>query len=173
MAFKSKVFRVMIASPSDLAEERQGAVEAINEWNAQHAAAEGVVLLPVTWETHATPRSGVRPQEVINSQIVSTSDIVVGIFWTKMGNNTGVFDSGTMEEIDHFVVSGRPALLYFSSRPIDPNKIDLKQLRKLRNFKEAIYKRALTGSFGDVNELRQILLRDLLREVRELKAAAL
>ncbi len=163
----------MIASPSDLPQERQAAVEAINEWNAQHAAAESVVLLPVMWETHATPQSGIRPQDVINSQIVSTSDIVVGIFWTKIGTNTGVAASGTIEEINQFVASGRPALMYFSSRPIDPNKMDLKQFRKLRNFKDAIYKKAFTGSFGDVDELRQILLRDRLREVRELKASAL
>jgi hypothetical protein len=27
---------------------------AINDWNAQHAAAEGIVLLPVKWGTHAS-----------------------------------------------------------------------------------------------------------------------
>jgi hypothetical protein len=36
---------------------------AVNDWNAQHAAAEGIVLLPVKWETHARPQSGTRPQE--------------------------------------------------------------------------------------------------------------
>ena len=47
MSFNAKAYRVLIASPSDLAEERQAATEAVNEWNAQHAAAESVVLLPV------------------------------------------------------------------------------------------------------------------------------
>ena len=36
---------------------------AVNDWNAQHAAAEGIVLLPVKWETRARPQSGTRPQE--------------------------------------------------------------------------------------------------------------
>jgi hypothetical protein len=44
MSFKSTTFRVLIASPSDLADERQAAAEAIYEWNAQHAAAELVVF---------------------------------------------------------------------------------------------------------------------------------
>ena len=61
MPTRSKVFRVMIGSPSDLAEERLAATAAVNEWNAQHADAEGTVLLPVRWETHAMPASGVRP----------------------------------------------------------------------------------------------------------------
>lgn len=126
MSFKSETYRVLIASPSDLPEERQAATEAVNDWNAQHAVAESVVLLPVRWETHATPQSGVRPQEAINRQLVRGCDFLLGLCWTKIGTSTGVAESGTVEEIDQFVAAGKPALLYFSSRPIDPNKIDMK-----------------------------------------------
>jgi hypothetical protein len=169
MSFKSETYRVLIASPSDLAEERHAATDAVNEWNAQHATAEAAVLLPVRWETHAMPESGVRPQAALNRQLVRQCDILVGMFWTKIGTDTGVAESGTVEEIDQFVAAGKPALLYFSGRPIDPNKIDLKQHRKLRAFKDATYKKALTGRFSQVDELRQTLLRDLMRRVRELK----
>ena len=48
MSFKSQTYRVLIASPSDLADGRQAATEAVNDWNAQHAVAEAVVLLPVS-----------------------------------------------------------------------------------------------------------------------------
>jgi hypothetical protein len=61
-------YRVMIGSPSDLADERNVASDAINEWNAQHADAEGSVLLPAKWETHALPTTGIRPQAAINVQ---------------------------------------------------------------------------------------------------------
>jgi hypothetical protein len=170
MPFRAETYRVLIASPSDLSEERQAATEAINEWNAQHAAAEVVVLLPVKWETHATPRSGVRPQAAINQQLVGGCDMLVGMFWTRLGTDTGVAESGTVEEIDQFVGAGKPALLYFSNRPIDPNRIDLAQHRKLRDFKESTYSTALTGGFSGLDELRQTLVRDLLRQVREMKA---
>ena len=170
MSFKSETYLVLIASPSDLAEERQIATEAVNDWNAQHAIDEAVTLLPVKWETHAMPQSGVRPQGAINDQLVRRCDILVGMFWTKIGTHTGVAESGTVEEIDQFVEAGKPALLYFSRRPIDPNKIDLEQHQKLRNFKDATYKKALTGSFSGVDELRQTILRDLMRQVRALKA---
>ena len=170
MPTKSDVYRVLIASPSDLTEERQAATEVVNEWNAQHAAAESVVLLPVKWETHAMPEGGVRPQQAINDQLVRSSDILIGMFWTKLGTNTGVADSGTVEEIEQFVSDGKPTMLYFSSRPIDPNKLDLKQLKKLRSFKDDTCEKALAGSFKDVPELQQILLRDLVRRVRDLKA---
>jgi hypothetical protein len=91
------------------------------------------------------------------------------MFWTRIGTGTGVAESGTVEEIDQCVDAGKPALLYFSNRPVDPNKIDLKQHRKLKNFKAATYKKALVGSFRQVDELREMLVRDLMGQVRRLK----
>jgi hypothetical protein len=41
MSFKSQTYRVLIASPSDLAEERQAATDAVNDWNARQAAGWG------------------------------------------------------------------------------------------------------------------------------------
>jgi hypoxanthine phosphoribosyltransferase len=168
MSFTAITYRVLIASPSDLTEEREAATLAINDWNAQHAAAECIVLLPVKWETHARPQSGVRPQEAINAQIVQTCDILVGMFWTKLGTSTGVAESGTVEEINQFVMQHKPALLYFSSRPIDPRKINLKQHSKLKAFEDETKRLALVGSFGSVDELRANLLRDLMGQVRAL-----
>ena len=169
MPTRSKVYRVMIGSPSDLAEERQAATDAVNEWNAQHADAEDAVLLPVKWETHAIPTAGIRPQSAINDQLVDRCDVLVGMFWTKLGTSTGVAASGTVEEIDRFVAAGKPAMLYFSRRKIPKNKIDPKQAAKLKRFKTATYKDALVGSFNTVADLRRVLLRDLTRQVRMLQ----
>jgi hypothetical protein len=170
MPFTCKTYRVLIASPTDLIKEREAASDAINDWNALYASAEQVVLLPIKWETHASPRSGVRPQEAINEQLVKDSDILVGMFWTKLGTKTGVADSGTVEEIDQFVAAKKPALLYFSNRPINPGKINLRQHRKLRKFQQETYEKALVGSFTSPGKLKQALVRDLLNEVRALKA---
>ncbi len=171
MSFKADIYRVLIASPSDLAEERQVASEVINEWNSLNSAAESVVLLPVKWETDALPESGVRPQEALNRQLVRGSDIVIGMFWIKFGTSTGAAESGTVEEIDQFVEAGKPAMLYFSSRLVDPTKIDPKQLEKVRSFKTETYLTALTGRFRDLEELRHTLMRDLTRQVRAIKPA--
>src|SRR5215207_6971628 len=96
MPFRCETYRVLIASPSDLVDERQVAAEAMSEWNALNAAAENIVLLPVKWETHATPETGVRPQDAINRQLVSECDILLGLFWTRLGTSTGVAASGTV-----------------------------------------------------------------------------
>jgi hypothetical protein len=166
MSFRSQAFRVLIASPSDLPDARQAATDAINDWNALNAGAEETVLLPVRWETHAMPESGVRAQDAINHQLVAESDIVLGLFWTKIGTDTGVAISGTVEEIDQFVASGRPALLYFSNQPIAPAKIDTAQLAQLRDFKRETYEKALVWQFSTPDELRQLLARHLTQQVR-------
>lgn len=171
MSFASTTFRVLIASPSDLGDERRIATEIINEWNIQHALAESVVLLPVKWETHARPQTGIRPQEALNQQFVRDCDILIGMFWTRMGTNTGVAESGTVEEINEFVVAGKPALLYFSKRPIDPTKIDHKQHKKLAVFKQETCRDALIGDFQSEAELREKLLRDITAEVRKMKTS--
>lgn len=168
MPFNTKAYQVLIASPSDLSEEREAATAAINDWNSQHSIREGVVLLPVRWETHSRPQSGVRPQQAINDQLVSQCDMLIGMFWTRLGSNTGVAESGTIEEIDQFVAASKPALLYFSRRLIDPNKIDIKQHRKLKAFKSQTLKHALIGEFSDLASLRQTLLRNLTDQVRTL-----
>jgi hypothetical protein len=81
MPFNSVTYRVLIASPSDLDEERRAVRDAVNDWNAQSSVSENVVLLPVMWESHVHPQTGVRPQDAINRQIVDTSDILIGMFW--------------------------------------------------------------------------------------------
>lgn len=169
MSFNALTYRVMIGSPSDLPEERQAATDAINEWNTQHAAAERVVLIPVKWETNATPQAGVRPQQAINDQIVKTADILVALFWARFGSGTGVAPSGTVEEIDQFVTAGKPSLIYFSTRPIEPSKIDIEQLKKLKDFKSETYKTALVGDFNGPDNLRHTLIRHLTDIVRRAK----
>lgn len=164
--FGARIYRVLIASPSDLAEERDVAVAAISDWNALHAHAEGAVLLPVRWDSDVRPEARVRPQAAINRQIVNGCDILLGLFWTRLGTSTGVAASGTVEEIQRVSAAKKPVLLYFSRRHVDPSHIDIRQLRGLRSFKRATLKSAVTGSFGDLAELRTIISRDLTRQVR-------
>lgn len=165
MSFQAQTYRVMIASPSDLSEERQVVADAIGEWNAEHAVAESVVLLPVRWETHARPVTGARPQHAINDQLVSHSDLLIGLFWTRLGSNTGVADSGTVEEIDQFVAAKKPAMLYFSRRPIDPNKIDITQHQKLRAFQEAsLIRQHPVLAFGKLGDRLRAPVPDLIMQ---------
>ena len=70
MSFSATVLYVMIASPSDVSRERTIIRDVVLEWNAVHAEERATVLLPVGWETHASPSMAAPAQAVINEQIL-------------------------------------------------------------------------------------------------------
>jgi hypothetical protein len=167
MAFNARVYRILIASPSDVNEERDVVVRAIQEWNNRNAVERAVTLLPVRWETHSRPEFG-RPQSSLNRQFVDDCDALIGVFWTRIGTHTGVAESGTLEEIERTVNAGKPAMLYFSSAPQNPDRIDTEQLTKLRDFKKGIQNRALIQPYGSVDEFKDLVLRHLESQVKTL-----
>lgn len=168
MPFEAKVFKILIASPGDVDEERQAIPEVIAAWNNLNAEAAHVVLLPVKWETHSAPLMGARPQGVINSQMLQTCDMAIGVFWTRLGSPTGASESGTAEEIEWFIQNNRPVMVYFSSRSIEPSKLDINQYKALKDFEHRMQKIGLTGSYSSVADLREKLLNQLSINVRDL-----
>jgi len=169
MAYDSRVYRVLIASPSDVEEEREIAVRVIQEWNDLYSYSRKVVLLPLRWETHTAPEYGTRPQEVINRAIVDECDLLVGIFWTRIGSPTGIADSGTLEEIERVGTAGKPIMLYFSAVGIDPERIEVSQIERLRSFKQKAYPKGLNENYKSIIEFRDKFARQLELKVKDLQ----
>lgn len=88
MSYQAKVFNVMIASPGDVASERAIIRDVIYEWNAVHSSPRNIVLMPIGWESHSSPEMGASPQTIINEQILDKCDLLVGVFWTRIGTPT-------------------------------------------------------------------------------------
>ena len=154
MSFNASVYRILIASPSDVPDERSVIPEIVNEWNAVSAFSTKIILMPIKWEVNTTPLLGGRPQQIINDQIVKDADLLVGVFWTRIGTKTEMAESGTAEEIQQFVDSGKPVMLYFSQSPIDPDKIDIEQFASLRKFKDKMRTQGLTETYSGIVDFR-------------------
>lgn len=168
MSYRARIFRVLIASPSDVEDERIVAVKTIQEWNDLHSADRRVALLPVRWETHSAPEHGERPQGILNRQIVHDCDLVIGIFWTKIGTPTGKADSGTLEEIEQASTKGKKVMLYFSKSKRDPDLIDIDQLHRLRELKRRTMPNSLIETYADLIEFRDKISRQIEIQVRAL-----
>jgi hypothetical protein len=168
MPFNTTAFRVMIASPSDVPEERAIVREVLNDWNDQHSEQRSVVLLPVGWETHSVPTLGDRPQAIINKQVLKNADALVGVFWTRIGTHTGFDVSGTVEEIREHVALGKPAMIYFASRPVPPDKLDPGQFKKVEAFKKECKGWGLIETYKDHDDFRKKLARHINRLVSSL-----
>lgn len=168
MPFSSTVFNVLVASPSDVIEERLAITQVIHEWNALNARETQKVLLPVLWETHSAPSMGDRPQGIINEKIVKGCDMLIGAFWTRLGSPTGKEDSGTVEEIKWFLDQKKPVMLYFSKAPVPQEKIDPDQLKKLRDFRSSIRNRGIQEEYPTVDSLKEKLTRQLTIVARDM-----
>jgi hypothetical protein len=125
--------------------------------------------LPLRWETHAAPDYGTRPQEVINRAIVDECDLLVGIFWTRIGSPTGAAESGTLEEIERVGKAGKPIMLYFSKVGIDPDRIEVAQIDKLKAFKEKSYPQGLVENYRTHIEFRDKFSRQLELKIRDIQ----
>lgn len=165
MSFNATVLNVMIASPGDVATERQNIRNVIDEWNTIHAQDRQIVLLPMGWETHASPMMGDRGQAIINKQILEHCDLLVAVFWTRLGSPTGEASSGTVEEITKHLDAGKPAMIYFSNAPVRPDSVDEDQYRALRDFKKECQRRGLTESYDSLEEFRAKFARQLTQTV--------
>lgn len=116
----AQVFEIFIASPGDTFEEREIVTKAIHEWNAIHYRKTDAFLHPVKWESHSYPTLDGRPQSIINKKLLSHADLLVALFKWRLGQDSGQYVSGTIEEIEECYQAGIPILLYFYDTPPSP-----------------------------------------------------
>jgi hypothetical protein len=151
----------MLVSPSDIKEERQICINTIVEWNAINAEALDTIFNIIGWDINAHPATGIPPQEILNKQLLEKADILIGLFWTRIGTPTKKYNSGSVEEIMEHIRSGKPALIYFSSVPIMPGSVDVEQFNKLMDFKNSIKNQSFYKEYSDINEFQRIIFKDI------------
>lgn len=161
MSYEATVFTIMIASPGDVASERAIVREVIAEWNAIHSARRTIVLLPAGWESHSSPDMGDSAQSIINDQVLDKCDLLVGVFWTRIGTPTSEFASGTVEEIERHISAGKPAMLYFSGQPARLDSVEEQQYNELKNFKASCRERGLYEAYDSLTEFKEKFNRQL------------
>lgn len=166
MSYSAKVYSVFIASPSDVEIERRIVREVIYEWNTINSGNKSIVLLPLGWETHSVPDLAKPAQEVINEQILENADILVGIFWSKVGTPTKVYQSGTIEEIQEHINAGKPAMIYFSTAAISQNS-DLAQWNKVKEFKDFCKSSGLYCEYRDVHDFEKLFRNHLSLKINK------
>jgi len=109
-----KLVKVFLASPGDLAPERQTAKQIVDELNALLADVLGYQVELVGWEDTVSVFG--RPQATINREL-ERCDLFVGLMWKKWGtppDTTGCHTSGFEEEFETTVARrskhGRPEI---------------------------------------------------------------
>jgi len=153
-------YEVLIASPSDLSDERGKIVKAICEWNF---SSKRIAFSPLLWEWNAVSTADQSPQEAINEQLLSRADFVIAAFKGRLGTPTeDGFQAGTIEEL---AKRKWAAALFFPKKwpsfdSNDPHYDDLNdQLKALREFKKTVtgFPLEYEGADDLINKVKETL----------------
>jgi|GEM_PF-5849246 len=169
-----RVFRVFLASPSDLADERRVARDVVEALNTVCSKEIDLRIELLGWED-TLPGAG-RPQALINADL-DKADLFLGCLWQKMGSPSGAHGkTGFEEEFERALTrnqnSGTPEMWLFikevdATRTSDPGEQLKRVLEFRKNQQEG--KQLLFKEFKDVQSwrelLRDLLLRRIFREI--------
>ncbi|HEX8456641.1 MAG TPA: SUMF1/EgtB/PvdO family nonheme iron enzyme [Pyrinomonadaceae bacterium] len=171
-------YRVFVASPGDVREEREIVPAVIEQVNRTTGQELGIHLDSWMWDMDAAPNAGA-PQDVINPEL-DQAHIVIVIFWNRLGTPTLNADSGTVEEFtrafERWQQKGLPRLMvYFCERPAFLRTAQERmQALQVSNFREKISGKVLAQSYENTTGFERRLLQDFPQVCRDmLKGASL
>jgi hypothetical protein len=156
--------RIFVASPGDVAQERELLNRVVNGLNSTISAIapeKGITLELVRYETHTVP--GFSPkgaEDVILKQLddLGEYDIFIGIMWKRFGTPTTHAESGTEEEFElayNALMGGlkklRHVIFYFCQEKIaiPRTRDEWEQLGKVIKFREKLSEVGLVGEYSD------------------------
>lgn len=167
MSFDAKVIKVFIASPGDVQKERDLIRETIYEWNMINSVARGIVLMPVGWETDSISCYGKPPQGDINVKLLKTCDLLIGVFWSKLGTPTDQYPSGSVEEIELHASQGKQIMIFFSKADIPQSLINAEQLDALEEFKKSIKGKCIYKEYENSDKFKDLFSVQLNAKLQE------
>lgn len=162
-------YDVLFSCPSDMEDEKQIVELALHYINETIAKINNICFDIKYWKSDVLFSNG-NAQEVINENIVYSSDLIIAIFGTKLGTPTNNYDSGTIEEIAKMIEMGKQVFVCFSEKdvliPHDASEEILVSISKVRKFKKDYD--GLYISFKTDEELKMKLQNQLLLYCRKL-----
>jgi hypothetical protein len=151
---------IFLASPADVTPERELVSRTIYEWNQINGSQRSVLFELIRWEDSISAGFGSDGQDVINRQIDDRYDILIALFWTRLGSQTPRASSGTVEEYERALARYHSKdivsiAFYFKDVAIDPRSHDLDQLSKVYDFEHRDQQEgALSKRYKDDDGLR-------------------
>lgn len=157
------IYYIMVGSPSDVVDIAKVAIECIQNWNILNSKDRRIALVPLHWSFSAYPSMDGSAQDVINRQVVNSSDALITVFGSRIGTPTDNYISGTVEEIEIMRKSGKPVMVFFCSE-IKATKNN-KQVEELEKYQKSF--QGLYSTYSDENDFRQLFSQKLNKLVQD------
>lgn len=129
-------YDLLISCPGDIINEIKIIEDAVSQFNTQFSDVLGISVRIKHWRKSSYAQSGGKAQALLNEQFVNDCDAAVSIFWTRFGTPTDEYESGTEEEVEIMLSSGKQVFMYFSDKPISPSQMDSEGYKKVQAFRE-------------------------------------
>lgn len=161
MAQNVTLYNLLISCPGDVKAEVALIESAVNEFNELYAEPLGITIKTRHWSKSSYAQSGGKPQALLNEQFVNKCDAAVAIFWTKFGSPTEEYGSGTEEEIEIMLQSGKQVFMYFSDKPISPSQMNDESYKKIQAFREKYKDRGVYFTYSSDEEFKKLFFAHL------------
>lgn len=154
-------YDLLISCPGDITSEISIIKDAVSQFNTQFSDALGIRVRTKHWQKNSYAQSGGKPQALLNEQFVNDCDAAVAILWTRFGTPTDEYGSGTEEEIEIMLSSGKQVFMYFSDKPIPPSQMNEESYKKVQAFRDKYKDRGIYFTYSSDEEFRTLLFAHL------------
>jgi hypothetical protein len=152
--------RVILIAPDDVENELE-TIRVVAEQANQLRLKERLILW--NWRTDATPGMHLDgPQGLADQQMrISEADLVIAVFWTRLGTPVQTDESGTAHELrlawESWKETRKPTVwIYFCSRAVPQSALEeVDQFPRLRSFRRSLPTEQMCWEFDSVEELQR------------------
>lgn len=154
-------YDLLISCPGDITNEIRIIEDAVSQFNTQFSDALGISVRIKHWRKNSYAQSGGKPQALLNEQFVNDCDAAVAILWTRFGTPTDEHDSGTEEEVEIMLSSGKQVFMYFSDKPLSPSQINEEGYKKVQAFRDKYKDRGIYFTYSSDEEFKTLFFAHL------------
>lgn len=144
-------YSLLVSCPGDVVDLLPVIDKVVAAFNENLGQLNNVRIDVKHWSRSAYPDTGEEAQALLNKQFIDDCDFCVALLGTRFGTPTEKHNSGTEEEIENMISSGKHVMLYFIERSVDPSEIDLDQYKKVKDYREK-FEEEKRGSYWVVKD---------------------
>lgn len=154
-------YDLLISCPGDITNEIKIIEDAVSQFNAQFSDALGISVRTKHWHKNSYAQSGGKPQTLLNEQFVNDCDAAVAILWTRFGTPTDEYGSGTEEEVEIMLSTGKQVFMYFSDKPLCPSQMNEESYKKVQAFRDKYKDRGIYFTYSSDEEFKTLFFAHL------------
>lgn len=154
-------YDLLISCPGDITSEIKIIEDVVSQFNTQFSDILGISVRTKHWRKNSYAQSGGKPQALLNEQFVNDCDAAVAILWTRFGTPTDEYESGTEEEVEIMLSSGKQVFMYFSDKPISPSQMNEACYKKVQAFRDKYKDRGIYFTYSSDDEFKKLFFAHL------------